>query len=101
MLLAGGIFCGVPWGVFSTLAEAYASEICPLSLRAYLTGWINVCWVIGGFVATVVQYAAQGIPSVSIQIDKSCWKFLTEKHRNGALEFPMLLSLYGPFPSSY
>jgi SP family general alpha glucoside:H+ symporter-like MFS transporter len=36
-LLAGEILCGVPWGVFSTLAEAYASEICPQSLRGYLT----------------------------------------------------------------
>jgi len=36
-LLAGELLCGIPWGVFSTLAEAYASEVCPLSLRGYLT----------------------------------------------------------------
>jgi len=61
MLLAGGILCGIPWGVLygslptvgndaedsivssSTLAAAYASEVCPLTLRPYLTGWINCC----------------------------------------------------------
>ena len=36
-LLIGEILCGVPWGVFSTLAEAYASEMLPQSLRGYLT----------------------------------------------------------------
>lgn len=36
-LLMGEILCGLPWGVFSTLAEAYASEVCPISLRGYLT----------------------------------------------------------------
>lgn len=36
-LLAGELLCGIPWGVFSTLAEAYASEVCPLTLRGYLT----------------------------------------------------------------
>jgi SP family general alpha glucoside:H+ symporter-like MFS transporter len=36
-LLAGELLCGIPWGVFSTLAEAYASEVIPLSLRGYLT----------------------------------------------------------------
>ena len=27
MLLAGLILCGVPWGVFATMAPAYASEV--------------------------------------------------------------------------
>lgn len=42
MLLVGGILTGIPWGLFSTLSEAYASEICPLSLRAYMTGWVDL-----------------------------------------------------------
>lgn len=36
-LLAGELLCGIPWGVFSTLAVALASEYCPLSLRGYMT----------------------------------------------------------------
>ena len=46
-LLAGEILCGLPWGVFSTLAAAYASEVCPIGLRGYLTTFVNLCWVIG------------------------------------------------------
>jgi SP family general alpha glucoside:H+ symporter-like MFS transporter len=46
-LLAGEIILGLPWGVFSTLAEAYASEVCPIALRAYLTTCVNLAWVIG------------------------------------------------------
>lgn len=37
MLLIGEILCGIPWGVFQTLTTAYASEVCPVQLRPYLT----------------------------------------------------------------
>lgn len=37
VLLVAEILCGIPWGMFSTLGPAYASEVCPLSVRAYLT----------------------------------------------------------------
>jgi len=42
MLLIGLIFCGIPWGVFATMAPAYASEVCPLALRGYLTVYVNL-----------------------------------------------------------
>lgn len=47
VLLVGELLCGLPWGIFSTLAEAYASEVCPISLRGYLTTFVNLCWVMG------------------------------------------------------
>ena len=47
VLMAGEVLCGLPWGIFSTLSEAYASEVCPISLRGYLTTFVNLCWVIG------------------------------------------------------
>lgn len=31
------ILCGIPWGVFQTLTITYASEVCPVPLRGYLT----------------------------------------------------------------
>lgn len=37
VLLVGEFLCGLPWGVFATLAPAYASEVCPMALRGYLT----------------------------------------------------------------
>ncbi|WVQ95848.1 hypothetical protein IAU59_002947 [Kwoniella sp. CBS 9459] len=60
-LLAGEILCGIPWGVFSTLAEAFASEICPQSLRGYLTVFVNMCWVLGHFIGAGVLRAANNI----------------------------------------
>ena len=36
------------------VAISYASEICPVALRAYLTTYVNLCWVIGQFLASAV-----------------------------------------------
>ncbi|KAL6711423.1 hypothetical protein ACN47E_004357 [Coniothyrium glycines] len=54
MFLVGGIIQGLPWGVFQTLAISYAADLCPTHLRAYMTSWINMCWVIGGLFSTGV-----------------------------------------------
>lgn len=65
MLFAGEVVCGVvsrsynhlprhqltfyqSWGIFQTLTTAYASEICPVSMRGYLTSYVNMCWGMGG-----------------------------------------------------
>jgi SP family general alpha glucoside:H+ symporter-like MFS transporter len=46
----------VPWGMFATIGPAYASEICPLAFRPYLTAYINMCFAIGQLIsAGVVQ----------------------------------------------
>ena len=44
-LLIGEILIGIPWGAFQTLTVTYASEVCPVHLRAYLTTYVNLCWV--------------------------------------------------------
>ncbi|GAP83246.1 putative MFS SP general alpha glucoside:H+ symporter [Rosellinia necatrix] len=41
------ILCGIPWGVFQTITITYASEVCPVALRGYLTTYINACWGFG------------------------------------------------------
>lgn len=46
-LLAAEILCGIPWGVFQTLTITYASEVCPVSMRGYLTTYVNFCWGLG------------------------------------------------------
>jgi SP family general alpha glucoside:H+ symporter-like MFS transporter len=53
-LLVGEILQGVPWGVFQTMTTAYASEVAPVALRAYLTTYVNLCWVFGQFIAAGV-----------------------------------------------
>jgi len=57
MLLAGEILCGIPWGVFQTLTTAYAAEVMPVPLRCYLTTYVNLCWVMGQFIASGVLRA--------------------------------------------
>ncbi|WPG98247.1 sugar porter family MFS transporter, protein [Acrodontium crateriforme] len=54
MLLVGEILMGLPWGAFQTLTTTYAAEVCPVSLRAYLTTYVNLCWVIGQFLSSAV-----------------------------------------------
>ncbi|QSZ32062.1 hypothetical protein DSL72_001631 [Monilinia vaccinii-corymbosi] len=41
------VLCGIPWGVFQTLTITYASEVCPIGLRGYLTTYVNFCWGLG------------------------------------------------------
>jgi SP family general alpha glucoside:H+ symporter-like MFS transporter len=53
-LLIGEIMQGIPWGVFQTMTTAYASEVAPVALRAYLTTYVNLCWVMGQFISAGV-----------------------------------------------
>jgi SP family general alpha glucoside:H+ symporter-like MFS transporter len=46
-LLVAEILCGIPWGIFQTLTITYASEVCPIALRGYLTTYVNFCWGLG------------------------------------------------------
>ena len=57
VLLVGQILCGIPWGVFATMAPAYASEVCPTALRGYLTVYVNLTWAFGQLVAAGVMSA--------------------------------------------
>ncbi|KAM0814159.1 putative Major facilitator superfamily (MFS) profile domain-containing protein [Seiridium cardinale] len=52
MFLCGQILLGIPFGCFQTLACTYASEVVPTTLRAYLTTYVNLCWVLGQIIAS-------------------------------------------------
>ncbi|KAI0205494.1 sugar transporter [Astrocystis sublimbata] len=60
VLLVGQFLCGIPWGIFATMAPAYASEVCPLALRGYLTVYVNLCWAIGQLISAGVQAGFAG-----------------------------------------
>jgi sugar porter (SP) family MFS transporter len=60
MLLAGSLLCGLPWGVFATMAPAYASEICPMALRGYLANYVCLCWALGQLLAAGVLFSFSG-----------------------------------------
>lgn len=49
VLLIGEICMGIPWGMWQSLSTAYASEVCPVALRSYLTTYVNLCWVMGPY----------------------------------------------------
>ncbi|KAM0331297.1 hypothetical protein ACHAQA_002967 [Verticillium albo-atrum] len=54
VLMFGQLLCGIPWGIFASSAPAYASEVLPMCLRAYLTSWTNMCFIIGQLIAAGV-----------------------------------------------
>ncbi|CAH0028767.1 unnamed protein product [Clonostachys rhizophaga] len=63
VLVAGEILCGLCWGQFSITAATYASEVCPLPLRAYLTSYINITWIFGQLIAACVMRGVSGLDS--------------------------------------
>lgn len=57
VLLVGHILLGLPWGAFQTLSVSYASDVCPTVLRLYLTTYVNICWIIGQLISSVILKA--------------------------------------------
>jgi SP family general alpha glucoside:H+ symporter-like MFS transporter len=60
ILFAGELLCGICWGVFSCLVNAYGSEILPAKLRTFLLMFVEMCWAIGNLVSAGVLYAFVG-----------------------------------------
>ncbi|KAG5932344.1 hypothetical protein E4U59_007559 [Claviceps monticola] len=58
MLCVGEILGGLAYGSYVVIAPTYASEVCPLILRGFLTTSVNLAFVIGQFVA---QGCAAGV----------------------------------------
>ncbi|KAJ5813798.1 uncharacterized protein N7503_000548 [Penicillium pulvis] len=54
MYLGAEILLGVPWGAFQSLTNAYAVEVCPGTLRSYLTMLVSMFWSIGYLIGTGV-----------------------------------------------
>lgn len=63
VLLVGQILCNIPWGVFATTGPSYAAEVTPMAIRGYLTGYINLCWVIGQFLSALILNALVDNPT--------------------------------------
>lgn len=54
VLVVSMYLSGIVWGSYCVIAPTYASEVLPLSLRGFLTGYINLCYVMGQFIQTGV-----------------------------------------------
>jgi SP family general alpha glucoside:H+ symporter-like MFS transporter len=57
VLFIGEFLCGWPWAQFAIIAPTYASEVCPVALRGFLTTFVNLCWVIGGWIGSGIGQA--------------------------------------------
>ncbi|OZJ02479.1 hypothetical protein BZG36_05141 [Bifiguratus adelaidae] len=57
VLVASQYLSGIVWGSYCVIAETYASEVLPLRLRGFLTGYINLCYVMGQFIQTGITLA--------------------------------------------
>lgn len=82
IFLVGEVLQGISWGVFETMPAAYAAEVAPLALRAYITTYSNLCWVIGQFLATGVL--------------RGC--LLLNQENNWAFRIPLAVQWVWPLP---
>ncbi|ETN44115.1 uncharacterized protein HMPREF1541_10665 [Cyphellophora europaea CBS 101466] len=62
-LQAGQILIGMPLGMFQTVTCVYAIELMPTSLRAYLTSFVNMCWLLGQLVASGTLRGTLSMPA--------------------------------------
>jgi SP family general alpha glucoside:H+ symporter-like MFS transporter len=72
--------------ISSTLACAYASEITPLVLRPYLTGWICTCWVVGIFIGNGLVNGTLVIPGE--------WAFRSAFATQWVWPIPLIIGMY-------
>ncbi|KAL2827968.1 general substrate transporter [Aspergillus cavernicola] len=86
MFLAGQVLCGIPWGIFQTLATTYAAEVMPVALRAYILSSVNMCWLIGQLCAVGVVRSQAG--------NESEWAYRLPLALQWALAVPIIIGVY-------
>lgn len=86
MLLAGELLLGLPWGVFQTLPVSYASEVCPMVLRIYLTTYVNLCWLFGQLISSGVLRGFSG--------DSSKWAYKVPFAIQWVWPIPIMIGIY-------
>lgn len=86
VLLTGEVLCGLVWGQFSITGATYASEVCPLALRPYLTSYINITWIIGQLLAACVLRGVSGMTSE--------WAYKIPFAVQWAWPVPLLIGVY-------
>lgn len=59
----GELLSGLVLGSYAVIAPAYASEVCPVALRGILTAYVNLCFVIGQFIANGISAGTHGLES--------------------------------------
>ncbi|KAI1269705.1 hypothetical protein F5Y18DRAFT_371218 [Xylariaceae sp. FL1019] len=62
-LLVGELLGGLVLGCFVVIGPTYASEVCPMALRGYLTSYTNLCFVTGQLLGNGVTAGTQTLDS--------------------------------------
>lgn len=60
VLLVGQLLMGFPNGIFGVIGPMYASEVCPVALRGYLTTYVNIAFIIGQLISQGVLKGLSG-----------------------------------------
>ncbi|KAK2782727.1 hypothetical protein FQN52_000757 [Onygenales sp. PD_12] len=61
VLITGELLGGLVLGSYAVIAPSYASEVCPVALRGILTAYVNLCFVIGQFIANGISAGTHGL----------------------------------------
>ncbi|KAH9893693.1 general substrate transporter [Xylariomycetidae sp. FL2044] len=61
VLLVGELLGGLVLGCFVVIGPTYASEVCPMALRGYMTSYTNLCFVTGQLLGNGVTAGTQSI----------------------------------------
>jgi SP family general alpha glucoside:H+ symporter-like MFS transporter len=68
IMMVGQLMCGIPWGFYNAIAQAYASEVAPLPLRGIFTMYNQSCWCTGQLITAGILYGFRnGTTKVSLQ----------------------------------
>ncbi|CAO2649995.1 Nn.00g012870.m01.CDS01 [Neocucurbitaria sp. VM-36] len=86
VLLVGQCMMGVPWGAFQCISTVYAADVCPVALRAYLTTYVNACWVFGQLIASIIL---RGMIS-----NASSWSYRIPFALQWAFPIPISIAVY-------
>ncbi|DAA79096.1 TPA_exp: putative MFS alpha-glucoside transporter [Trichophyton benhamiae CBS 112371] len=63
VLIVGQLLGGLVLGTYTVIAPTYASEVCPVALRGILTSYVNLCFVIGQFLANGISAGTHNLDS--------------------------------------
>ncbi|KAF1836537.1 sugar transporter [Decorospora gaudefroyi] len=86
MLLVGQCLLGVPWGVFQCICTVYAADVCPAALRAFLTTYVNACWVLGQLIASIVLRGMIG--------DSTTWSYRIPFALQWVFPLPIVVAVF-------
>ena len=96
IMMVGQLMCGIPWGFYNAIAQAYASEVAPLPLRGIFTMYNQSCWCTGQLITAGILYGFRnGTTKVSRRSNKLILHLVA--HNSGPTRSPLRSNGHGQF----